>query len=338
MSVVFEAVHDLLKTRHAVKVLEVPPDGADAKTLSEKFLAEARLLATLRHPGIVRVTDIGVLDDGRSYFIMDRLEGGSLAERLASGEPPDPATVRAWYAGLRQALALCHRRGIVHGDIKPENVLIDADGQLVLTDFGIARLTDPAFRAGLGLATVTLPGNFGTPYTLAPECRRGEKAATAADVYSFGVLLFKCLTGLWFEGSPRLLNEIDAAFPEWSSLLRRMLAREPSDRFASANDLPDAAPLPNAETDREAGGQTASLVNPPRYWREPHAIPEDGALTTELNFPPPKRHGFLRTVRNWFLGSLATIFLILLVNYTWKFFHMYNIRATHPDWLEHVFP
>lgn len=98
MSVVYEAVHDMLKTRHAIKVLDVPTDSENGKTLAAKFLAEARILATLRHPNIIRVTDFGTLEDGRVYFVMDHVEGGSLAERLASGDPPSTSAVRAWYA------------------------------------------------------------------------------------------------------------------------------------------------------------------------------------------------------------------------------------------------
>ncbi len=331
MAVVYEAVHDALRTRHAVKVFDAP-QGENAAALAAKFTAEARILATLRHPNIVRVTDLGTTDDGRPFFVMDLLANGSLADRLAASEPPCPATVRDWYAGLRGALALCHRHGIVHGDIKPENVLVDDDGQLVLSDFGIARLTDREFRAGLDLATATLPGNFGTPYTLAPECRHGEKASTAADVYSLGVLLFKCLTGLWFEGSPRLLNEIDAAFPEWSTLLRRMLARKPADRFASADDLPKTAPEPVAMQTADTRGEPVVKPDWPEIDRTPLYDPN------RTRAGQPRASGFGRTIRNWFVGSCATILIVLLINYTWKFFYMYSRRDAHPDWLEHVFP
>ena len=310
MSVVYEAVHDGLKSRHAVKVFDAASAcGGDAK-LADKFLAEARILATLRHPNIMRVTDCGTLADGRPFYVMDLVGGGSLADRLAALEPPTPETVRAWYAGLRDALALCHRHGIVHGDIKPENVLLDGDGHLILSDFGIARLTDRGFRADLDLATVTLPANFGTPYTLAPECRHGEKADAASDVYSFGVLLFKCLTGLWFEGSPRLLDELDAVFPEWAPLVRKMLAPDRAGRYASADALPRSAPEP-----------TAAVL--PRKSAAARTVPASG---------------FPLTVRNLLLGAIVTIFLILLVNYTWKFFYMYSLRDVHPDWFKHIFP
>ena len=313
MSVVYEAVHDMLNTRHAVKVLDVPADSENGKTLAAKFLAEARILATLRHPNIIRVTDFGTLADRRAYFVMDHITSGSLAERLATGQPPTPTAVRAWYAELRSAIALCHQHGIVHGDIKPENVLVDGDGRLILSDFGIARLTDHTFRTGLDLATATLPGNFGTPYTLAPECRRGKKASTAADVYSFGVLLFKCLTGLWFEGSPRLLREIDAAFPEWSPLLRKMLAHEPNNRFASACDLPSTAP----DEDTETGATTNTRPAP---------------TTTS-----PRRHNFRQTIRNWSIGSVATLSLLTVINYIWKCLYLFSRHGGFPDGLPSFF-
>lgn len=313
MSVVYEAVHDLLKTRHAVKVLDVPTDSENGKTLAAKFLAEARILATLRHPNIIRVTDFGTLEDGRVYFVMDHVEGGSLAERLASGDPPSTSAVHAWYAELRSAIALCHQHGIVHGDIKPENVLVDGDGRLILSDFGIARLTDHTFRADLDLATSTLPGNFGTPYTLAPECRHGGKATPAADVYSFGVLLFKCLTGLWFEGSPRLLQEIDAAFPEWSPILHKMLAREASDRSASANDLPNAAP----EQSTEIASETASRPTP--------------------SSDPTRRQPFRQTVINWFIGSVATLSILSVLNYIWKCLYLYCRHGGFPNGIPSFF-
>ena len=333
MAVVYEAVHDVLRTRHAVKVLDAVPQDDGKSPLAAKFLAEASILATLRHSHIVRVTDASTLADGRPFFVMDLFENGSLADRLAALAPPRPEDVRAWYAQLRDAIALCHRHGVVHGDIKPENVLVDADGQLVLSDFGIARLTDREFRADLNLVTATLPGNFGTPYTLAPECRHGEKAGTASDVYSFGVLVFKCLTGLWFEGSPRLLNEIDAAFPEWTPLVRKMLAREPADRFASANDLPVSAPVPNA-TAATADERGKPAVTPD--WPEIDRTPFYDTSQARQSRAPAS--GFMHTVRNWFVGSCATVFVILLINYIWKYLYMYSRRDVHPDWLSHVFP
>lgn len=241
MAVVFEAAHPTLRTRHAVKVFGVP-EGRHCDALREKFFAEARLLASLRHPNVVRVTDFGTLEDGRPYLVMDFVPGGSLSARLSRPVPPTPEDVARWYADVRSALAHCAEKGVVHSDVKAENVLLDEDGHALLADFGIARVVDPGLRAGLDLATLTLPGGLGTAYTLAPECRRGAKATPASDVYSFGVLLFKLVTGIWYEGSPRLLEQLRALSPAWAPLLERMLAADPAARVASAADLPSAAP------------------------------------------------------------------------------------------------
>ena len=118
-------------------------------------------------------------------------------------------------------------------------MLLDTDGHAVLADFGIARVLNPELRAGLSLATATLPVNLGTPYALAPECVRGELATPASDVYAFGVLLFKLTTGIWFEGSPRLLTQVRELAPEWAPLLAHMLASDPVRRPADARALPE---------------------------------------------------------------------------------------------------
>lgn len=238
MGTVFRAVHHTRRTEHAVKVFDVA-NAANRDALAKKFLAEAKLASVVRHPNIVRVTDSGTADDGRPYLVMDFVgEGRTLADRLASC-PPSPEEVLRLYGEIRSALACCHEHGIVHADLKAENVLLDHDGQAVLSDFGISRVLDPELRAGLSLATSTLPVNLGTPYALAPECVRGELATPASDVYAFGVLLFKLATGIWYEGSPRLLAQVRELAPEWAPLLARMLADDPARRPADARALPE---------------------------------------------------------------------------------------------------
>lgn len=242
MSVVYEAVDPARGGRCAVKVFDVP-EGAYRDVLARKFEAEARLLESLRHPNLVRVIGHGTTDDARSYLAMDFVgEGRTLAHRLAEPRTVDEAEVRRVYADLRSALAYCHAKHVVHADLKAENVLLDADGRAVLSDFGIARVTDPALRSGVGLTTSTIAGNFGTPYVLAPECRKGAKPTPASDVYSFGVLLFKMMTGAWYEGSVRLLSLLEASSPAAAPLVKRMLAAEPERRPADAGRLPERLP------------------------------------------------------------------------------------------------
>lgn len=247
MATVYEAEDSVLRTRLALKVFRVP-SGSNAAELERKFAAEARILAAIRHPNIVRVTDFGHCDDGCPFLAMDLIgKGGTLALRLAQPQPLSPEDVRRLYADLRAALAHCHARGIVHADFKAENVLLDGDGHAVLADFGIARVLDPGTRAGFGIGvSTTLSGNLGTPYALAPECRAGEKATPASDVYAFGVLLFKLLTGVWYEGSPRLFSLLKASAPKAADLVRRMLAHDPKDRPADATRLSENlfSPMP----------------------------------------------------------------------------------------------
>ena len=238
MSVVYAVRHESLRSCHAVKVFDVP-ECANRDVLAGKFLAEARILADIRHPNIVRVTDFGTTKGGTPYLVMDRISGMTLAQRMAEPNPLAPDLVLRIYQELRSALAYCHGRGIVHGDVKAENILLDADGKSYLSDFGISRIVDDGVRQKLGVTNATIYGNLGTSYTLAPECREGRSATKASDVYAFGVLMFKLVTGIWYEGSARLLDQLCAYAPNWERVLRKMLARSPSDRYSNGMLLPE---------------------------------------------------------------------------------------------------
>ena len=148
-------------------------------------------------------------------------------------------------------------------------MLLASDGTVKLTDFGIARILLPDTRRELGISTVTLEGNLGTPYTRAPECRNGEKATAAADVYSFGVILYKLVTGIWYEGSERLLRQAHTFAPDWAPVLVRMLSADPADRFADASALP-ADPTAEARRRRRVRIAvllaTAILLACPAFW------------------------------------------------------------------------
>lgn len=243
MAVVYRAVRLADGADVALKIFDVP-DGAHRDMLERKFVQEAKLLATLAHPNLVHVLDSGWTDDGRPWLAMELVEGDfgvnpSLAVRMASSKPFWSEEVERIYAQLRAALAYCHEHGIVHGDVKVENVLIDRNGTVKLADFGIARVLQPEMRRVIGFSTMTLEGNLGTPYARAPECRNGEKATAATDIYSLGVLLFKLVTGIWYEGSIRLLDQARKIAPEWHPLLARMLAANPAARFQTAGGLPE---------------------------------------------------------------------------------------------------
>jgi serine/threonine-protein kinase len=187
MGVVFRARHLRLGR---VVALKMTLGGAYAGPDElERFQREAEVVARLRHPHIVQIYDIGD-SEGRPYFTMEYVAGGSLAERLA-GRPQPPREAAALLATLAEAVGAAHQAGIVHRDLKPANVLLAADGTPRISDFGLARLLDD--EAGL----TRTGGVAGTPSYMAPEQAAGQRLAVgpAADVYALGAILYEALAG-----------------------------------------------------------------------------------------------------------------------------------------------
>ena len=156
-------------------------EGSEARNRREVLT-----LAALSHPGLVTVYDVGD-DHGRAYFVMQLIEGDTLAQRIRRGPLP-LGDVIALGAALADALAYVHRRGVVHRDVKPGNVLLDADGRAHLSDFGIAAVRDAAPVTAAGMV-------IGTASYLSPEQVRGESVSPAVDIYALGLVLIECLTG-----------------------------------------------------------------------------------------------------------------------------------------------
>jgi serine/threonine-protein kinase len=187
MGVVFRGRHLRLNRTVALKMLLA---GAYAGPRErERFQREAEAVAGLRHPNVVQVYDIGDAD-GRPYFTMEFVEGGSLAKKL-SGAPQPARQAATLVATLAAAVQAAHQSGIVHRDLKPANVLLTADGTPKVSDFGLARRLD-------GEADLTWTGTaMGTPSYMAPEQVRGKTAAVGptTDVYALGAILYELLTG-----------------------------------------------------------------------------------------------------------------------------------------------
>ena len=173
--------------RAAVKLLK---RGMDSAAVLQRFALERQALARLSHPHIARLFDAGASDDGLPYFVMEYVDG-RLIHQASLGLPLEQRL--QLFLQLASAVAHAHRNLLVHRDLKPGNVLVDADGQVKLLDFGIAKALDP-LEAADGNTTVGGVRPY-TPHYASPEQVRGEPVSTATDIYSLGVLLYQMLTG-----------------------------------------------------------------------------------------------------------------------------------------------
>jgi tetratricopeptide (TPR) repeat protein len=214
----------------------------------ERFLRGAEAKASLRHPNIVQVHEVGDLD-GRPYLTMEFVDGGSLAQKL-SGTPLPADQAAALLVTLADAVQAAHEGGIVHRDLKPANVLLTADGSPKIADFGLARRMDDG--AGLTLSGATL----GTPSYMAPEQAQGKtrEIGPAVDVYSLGAILYEMLTGRppfraetaaettrqVIEEEPVPPSRLNAKVPrDLETICLKCLHREPQRRYAGAAALAD---------------------------------------------------------------------------------------------------
>src|SRR6266516_1149118 len=187
MGVVYRAWHLRLRRCVALKMLLASAHAQPAER--ERFLREAEAVAGLRHPNIVQVYEAGDVN-GQSYFTMELIEGGSLAQQI-QGVPQPVRKAAALVATLADAVHAAHQSGIVHRDLKPANILLTADGTPKVMDFGLAR----RLQGGGDLTLSGVP--MGTPSYMAPEQAQGQRdsAGPAADVYALGAILYELLTG-----------------------------------------------------------------------------------------------------------------------------------------------
>ncbi|MBL7064196.1 MAG: protein kinase [Anaerolineae bacterium] len=246
MAQVYKAYQPDLDRYVAIKILH--PHLTGDEDFAARFRREARAVAALEHPHIVRIYDFDT-DEDMAFLVMEHLEGNSLKSRLHDLDCRDERMylekVGHIVGALADALDHAHLQGVVHRDLKPSNVLITASGRPVLTDFGIARMVDATIVTESG-------GTLGTPAYMSPEQGRGEPGDARSDIYALGILLYQLCTGrVPFDADTPyaiILKHITAPLPPPRSVrpdlpeavervILKALAKAPDDRFQSAGEL-----------------------------------------------------------------------------------------------------
>ncbi|MBU2669437.1 protein kinase [Actinoplanes bogorensis] len=283
MGEVWRATDTVLGRDVAVKTLHA--DRAADPGFQERFRHEARSMAALHHPGVADVYDFGETADGTdAYIVMARIDGEPLNERIAERGRLTPAETMSVVAQAARALEAAHEAGIVHRDVKPSNLIIKPDGTVVLVDFGVARSASSSTLTGAREVV-------GTAMYIAPEQVSKEQTGPPADLYALGVVAYHCLAGhAPFTGDNPIaiaMQHVNEPPPDLPSdipspvraLVLRAMAKNPDDRFPSAEAMADAADRALAGG---GGESTTAILAAPRYaaGAATPAEPRYGAGTT----------------------------------------------------------
>ena len=249
MGLVYDGLDPNLDRRVAIKtILTRKLDAEAARMITVRFEREVRAVARLNHRHIVQVYDFGAEGD-LAYIVMEFIEGKELKDAFDANQRFDLKTAFRIMIELLDALEFAHEAGIVHRDIKPGNVMVDASGHAKLCDFGVARVTEPGDQAEATRAGALV----GTPSYMSPEQIQGQKVDRRTDIFSAGIIFYQFLTGKKpFEGSQFALQQkivmedpvwpsaIVQVPPEFDRVLARALAKDVEQRYQSARNFADA--------------------------------------------------------------------------------------------------
>jgi tRNA A-37 threonylcarbamoyl transferase component Bud32 len=283
MGEVYAGSHPVIGKRVAIKILRA--ELAASPEAAERFVREARAVNQIEHENVVDVFAFGRLDDGRLYLVMDLVEGRSLRAHLVDG-PLEPARALSILAAIADALDAAHARGVVHRDLKPDNIVLSnaEPAKVMVLDFGIAKLVAAA-SAGQPTGPGTLTGQgtwLGTPGYMAPEQWSIDGAGPASDRYALGVIAYELLSGsLPFTAAsvPAMMEQhFRAPVPALSSrgavgvppavdqVLARALAKDPDARFPTARELVDALRTATSNAGPHARGGVAPPGESRKLW------------------------------------------------------------------------
>jgi serine/threonine protein kinase len=277
MGSVFEAHGTRDEGVRAIKVLH--PEFVGEDQILARFLSEAQAVRALHHPNIAQIFDQGRAEDGTPYLVMELLQGAPLSSFM-KGQPMQPSQAAGIMLGILQALTVAHQRGVIHRDLKPDNLFLvpDARGNQVVKvlDFGIAKVMDAAGGMGSKTKTGVL---LGTPGYMSPEQIKNSKAVDArSDLWSCAIIFYEMLTGR--EAFPaeneftRLtlvltqditpIGEVAPALARWGSFFQRALSKDPTGRFQSAHEMSQAiaAIMAGSSSAQGRDGGTVAIAMP----------------------------------------------------------------------------
>jgi serine/threonine protein kinase len=245
-------------------------------SIRDRFKREARISANIRHPAVVQVFDIGSLPDGRPYFIMEWIDGTSLTQFVNErGRTLSLSKALTLIAEASEGLAVAHKMGVIHRDIKPDNILVTRDGHAKLIDFGIAKKAVQETEATPTMKQTSMGTVLGTPRYISPEQATAKVLAAASDLYSLGCVMYTLLTSRSpFDGNPQELmmhhvytpapplsaSAPDRRFPpEVEGIVARLLAKDPLRRYQTGEELAQALRrcAEQAKTEEESDATSA---------------------------------------------------------------------------------
>lgn len=310
MGSVYEVEHRELGKRFVVKALL--REFVGRVDLVQRLRNEWRALGSLEHPHIVSVSDAGVSSNGVPYYVMERLNGETLADRIKRQGRLEPAEALRIAVEILDALTAAHAIGVVHRDIKPPNIFLTRSGASKILDFGIAKLLD-------GTAAITGRGvAIGTPRYMSPEQASGERIDARADLYAVGLVLFEMLSGQSpFEGAsaqevflahvtkpaPSILSLVPTLPQELAGVIAKLLEKKPADRIRSAKRTAESLrqivrSFAPAASDTEVAPFSGALT--PMFGVDSSRLPpsldawtisENGPTqSARASAPPPLRH------------------------------------------------
>ena len=330
MAVVYRGIDTLLQRRVAVKVLR---EGfASDPAFLARFQREARAAANLDHPNVVTVYDVGQ-DGDRHYIVMEYIDGQDLKTlirqkgRLSVHEALDIAVQTS--AGVGHA----HQAGIIHCDVKPQNVLVTRDGRAKVTDFGIARAL-----SGSGITEAETV--WGSPLYFSPEQAAGDPPSPASDVYSIGVVMYEMLAGfppfqaekptalalMHMREEPPPLAVRSPHIPlQLDRIVRKALAKEPAARYRTADQLADVLDEYRTHSEQMTGWQPAVSAPPPVA-----QLPSESKADYDAESEPPPSSQALPEWLSWTLGGVAFVLVVGLIPLWLAVYRAYSALPSLP--------